>query len=150
MHHPTNRITHTTAFVCNSRGALAGTRNSPMGPPHEGSIRRPISPWSNALTTELPVQWTHGYDKRVGWVLQQMSLWWWVVKHRTSVDRTVNYSFNDAIDTVLINSYSRTRNILWQINPDCRVKSEKTWRSGYVMGWYVLSLHLGTRSRAGF
>ena len=27
-----------------SRGVLAGTRNSSMGPPHEGSIRRPITP----------------------------------------------------------------------------------------------------------
>ena len=27
-----------------SRGALAGTRNSSMSPPHEGSIRRPIAP----------------------------------------------------------------------------------------------------------
>ena len=27
-----------------SRGALVGTRNSSMGPPHEGSIRRPIAP----------------------------------------------------------------------------------------------------------
>ena len=27
-----------------SRGALAGTRNSSMGPSHEGSIRRPIAP----------------------------------------------------------------------------------------------------------
>ena len=27
-----------------SRGALAGTRNSSVGPPHEGSIRRPIAP----------------------------------------------------------------------------------------------------------
>ena len=36
-----------------SCGALAGTRNSSMGPPHEGSIRRPITPWANALTTEL-------------------------------------------------------------------------------------------------
>ena len=36
-----------------SRGALAGTRNNSMGPPHEGSIRRPIAPWANALTTEL-------------------------------------------------------------------------------------------------
>ena len=26
-----------------SVGALAGTRNSSMGPPHEGSIRRPIA-----------------------------------------------------------------------------------------------------------
>ena len=32
-----------------SRGELAGTRNSSMGPPHEGSIRRPIAPWANAL-----------------------------------------------------------------------------------------------------
>ena len=32
-----------------SRGALAGTRNSSMGPPHEGSIRRPTAPWANAL-----------------------------------------------------------------------------------------------------
>ena len=36
-----------------SRGALAGTRNSLMGSPHEGSIRRSIAPWVNALTTEL-------------------------------------------------------------------------------------------------
>ena len=36
-----------------SRGALTGTRNSSMGPPHEGSIRRLIAPWANALTTEL-------------------------------------------------------------------------------------------------
>ena len=36
-----------------SRGALAGTRNSSMGPPHEGSIRRPIVPRVNALTTKL-------------------------------------------------------------------------------------------------
>ena len=27
-----------------SRGALTGTRNSSMGPPHEGLIRRPIAP----------------------------------------------------------------------------------------------------------
>ena len=32
-----------------SRGALAATRNSSMGPLHEGSIRRPIAPWANAL-----------------------------------------------------------------------------------------------------
>ena len=32
-----------------SRGALAGTRNSSMGPPHEGSIRRPTAQWANAL-----------------------------------------------------------------------------------------------------
>ena len=36
-----------------SRGALAGTSSSSMGPPHEGSIRRPMTPWANALTTAL-------------------------------------------------------------------------------------------------
>ena len=36
-----------------SHGALAGTRNSSMGPFLEGSIRQPIAPWANALTTEL-------------------------------------------------------------------------------------------------
>ena len=49
MHHPTDRITHTTAFVTPVGGALAGTRNSSMGPPHEGSIRRPIALWANTL-----------------------------------------------------------------------------------------------------
>ena len=40
-----------------SRGALAGTRNSSMGPPHEGSIRRPIAPWPNALPLSyVPLQ----------------------------------------------------------------------------------------------
>ena len=32
------------SFCYTSCGALAGTRNSSMGPPHEGSIRRPIAP----------------------------------------------------------------------------------------------------------
>ena len=39
---------HSLCYV--SRGALAGTRNSSMGPLHEGLIRRPIAPWANALT----------------------------------------------------------------------------------------------------
>ena len=47
-----DRIAHTKACYT-SRGALAGMRNSSMGPPHEGSIRQPIAPWANALTTEL-------------------------------------------------------------------------------------------------
>ena len=46
---------HTTYrdLCCTSRGALTGTRNSSVDPPHEGSTRRPIAPWANALTTEL-------------------------------------------------------------------------------------------------
>ena len=36
-----------------SRGALAGKRNSSMGPPHEGSFRQSIAPLANALNMEL-------------------------------------------------------------------------------------------------
>ena len=44
-----HRHDNTYHGICyTSRGALAGTRNNSMGPPHEGSIRR-----ANALTTEL-------------------------------------------------------------------------------------------------
>ena len=47
---PSHRQDSTYHGLCyTSRGALAGTRNSSMGPPHEGSIRRPIVSWANAL-----------------------------------------------------------------------------------------------------
>ena len=47
---PSHRQDNTYHGLCyTSRGALAGTRNSSMGPPHEGSIRRPSAPWANAL-----------------------------------------------------------------------------------------------------
>ena len=49
--HRQNNAYHGLCYT--SRGALAETRNSSMGPHHEGSIRRPIAPWANALTTEL-------------------------------------------------------------------------------------------------
>ena len=60
MHHPTDRMIHTTAFV--TRGALAEARNSSMGQPHEGSIRQPIAPRANALTTELHLA---GYPTKI-------------------------------------------------------------------------------------
>ena len=54
LYAPSHRQDSTYHGLCyTSRGALAGTRNSSMGPPHEGSIRRPIASWANALTTEL-------------------------------------------------------------------------------------------------
>ena len=54
LYAPSHRQDSTYHGLCHtSRGALAGTRNSSMRPPHEGSIRRPIAPWANALTTEL-------------------------------------------------------------------------------------------------
>ena len=54
LYAPFHRQDNTYHSLCyTSRGALAGTRNSSMGPPHEGSIRRPTAPWANALTSEL-------------------------------------------------------------------------------------------------
>ena len=50
LYAPSHRQDNTYHSLCyTSRGALAGTRNSSMGPPHEGLIRRPIAPWANAL-----------------------------------------------------------------------------------------------------
>ena len=47
LSHRQDNTYHSLCYT--SRGALAGTRNSSMGPPHEGSIRRPIAPCANAL-----------------------------------------------------------------------------------------------------
>ena len=45
LYAPSHRQDSTYHSLCyTSRGALAGTRNSSMGPPHKGSIRRPIAP----------------------------------------------------------------------------------------------------------
>ena len=53
LYAPSHRQDSTYHSLCyTSRGTLAGTGNSSMGPPHEGSIRRPIAPWADALTTE--------------------------------------------------------------------------------------------------
>ena len=50
LYAPSHRQDNTYHSLCyTSRGALAGGRNSSMGPPHEGLIRRPITPWANAL-----------------------------------------------------------------------------------------------------
>ena len=50
LYAPSHRQDNTYhGLCCTSRGALAGTRNSSMGPPHEGSIRRPTAPWANVL-----------------------------------------------------------------------------------------------------
>ena len=56
LYAPSHRQDSTYHGLCyTSHGALAETRNSSMGPPHEGSIRRPIAPLAYALTTELHV-----------------------------------------------------------------------------------------------
>ena len=47
LYAPSHKQDNTYHGLCyTSRGTLAGTRNGSMGPPHEGSIRRPIAPLS--------------------------------------------------------------------------------------------------------
>ena len=51
LYAPSHRQDNTYHGLCyTSCGALAGMRNSSIGPPHEGSIRRPIAPRANALS----------------------------------------------------------------------------------------------------
>ena len=50
LYAPSHRQDNTYHSLCyTSCLALAGKRNTSMSPPHEGSIRRPITPWANAL-----------------------------------------------------------------------------------------------------
>ena len=52
LYAPSHRQDNTYHGLCyTSRGSLAGRRNSSMGPPHEGSIRRPIAPCANVNKT---------------------------------------------------------------------------------------------------
>ena len=54
LYAPSHRQDNTYHSLCyTSRGALAGTRNSSMGPPHEGSIRQPHRTMSEHSTSEL-------------------------------------------------------------------------------------------------
>ena len=71
LYAPSHRQDNTYHSLCyTSCGALAGMRNSSMGPPHEGSIRWPIAPWANTLTTELhPGPWVKkGLGENKYWV----------------------------------------------------------------------------------
>ena len=65
LYAPSHRQDNTYHGLCyTSRGALAGTRNSSMGPPHEGSIRRPTAPCANALhLSYVPLRNSSGVEK---------------------------------------------------------------------------------------
>ena len=77
LYAPSHRQDNTYHGLCyTSRRALAGTRNSSMGPPHEGSIRRPITPRVNALPLSY-VPLRHARDQirsTPGWSVTPTSL----------------------------------------------------------------------------
>ena len=66
MHHPTNRIRHTTAVVTPVVEHWV-EQDLAQWVHHEGSIWQPIAPWANALTMELyltPGMFNDKYKKR--------------------------------------------------------------------------------------
>ena len=61
LYAPSHSQDNTYHGLCyTSRGALAGTRNSSMGPLHEGSIRRPTAPRANVIPLSyVPLPFEH-------------------------------------------------------------------------------------------
>ena len=85
LYAPSHRQDSTYHDLCyTSCGALAGTRNSSMGPPHEGSIWRPIAPWANALTTELKHNGINHIHRLISWS-NQLSVAQKCVWHSTMI-----------------------------------------------------------------
>ena len=63
LYAPSHRQDSTYHGLCyTSRGALAGTRNSSVGPPHEGSIRRPNRTMSELCCNEDHLTAPNSYD----------------------------------------------------------------------------------------
>ena len=115
LYAPSHRQDSTYHSLCyTSHGALAGTRNSSMGPPHEGSIRRPIAPWANALTIpEVSVlMWTSPLT---------LLLWTDIMVHAyrniynryiTVAAKTNNCGNNNINDNIIITGDSKKNNLL--------------------------------------
>ena len=90
---------------------MAGTRNSSMGSPNEGSIRRPIAPWANALTTELHL--APGF---------------------TMKDRSDDPSYHER--TLLPRSYISLLGSPWRIDPTThRTMSERSYHRATSRSW---------------
>ena len=121
LYAPSHRQDSTYHGLCyTSRGALAGTRNSSMGPPHEGSIRRPIAPWANALTMEL-----HWPNK----VLVE-NIYIWFVLTFTVYNHLHNHNTSLTDDIFLTNN-----RILWHTTNQKEIMAIRITEE-----WHIMSL----------
>ena len=82
MHHPTDRITHTTAFITPVVEHWLEREIAQWVPPHEGSIPRPIAPWANAPPLSyvpLPSHGMHTWltSSHSDW--QRLVMWTWLM-----------------------------------------------------------------------
>ena len=77
LYGPSHRQDNTYHSLCyTSHGALAGTRNNSMGPPHEGSIRRPTAPWANALPLSyVPLLWWSCFNTAISVKKSNLLIW---------------------------------------------------------------------------
>ena len=77
LYGPSHRQDNTYHSLCyTSHGALAGTRNNSMGPPHEGSIPRPTASWANALPLSyVPLLWWSSFNTAVSVKKSNLLIW---------------------------------------------------------------------------
>ena len=113
LYAPSHRQDSTYHSLCyTSCGALAGTRNSSMGPPHEGSIRRPIAPWWDPLWWDLHLAPTINSDGCIRGVVIEVvhNNWrWGTLKTMSNKHPDVKYLIHSMLcliavlsDTMLI------------------------------------------------
>ena len=77
MHHPTDRITHTTWPLLTSRGGLAGTRNSPMGPPWR------IDPMTHRTMSERSYHRATSCSQNTCWMRERERKMFYLTTHST-------------------------------------------------------------------
>ena len=110
LYAPSNRHDSTYHGLCfTSRGALVGTRNSSMGPPHEGSIRRPISPWANERSY-------HGATSRS--LFLECIFLYFVPSVTTSWNRQQTSSRNQIVK--FVDTVSQVTHLQWLLRPSPR------------------------------
>ena len=105
MHHPTDRIIHTTAFFTPCVDHWL-EREIDQWVHHEGSIRRPITPWVNALTTVIylaPPLMVGTFPTHIRWGRRR---WWWV---SLLADIPDSRAFNTCPNTSTSASFSHRR-----------------------------------------
>ena len=118
LYAPSHRQDSTYHGLCyTSRGALAGTRNSSVGPPHEGSIRRPTAPWANALPLSyVPFPWRNEWTNECLATFQhknKSAIWCQTtgiyIKRKkikyVKIERKEMFDFNDKLNTFSLRLY---------------------------------------------
>ena len=93
MHHPTDRITYTTAFVT---PVVEHWLEREIA--HEGSIWRPIAPWANALTTELHLAPRRSESwQKIFKIFEYWCELWIISNHQQNVFDITYFSFQPVL-----------------------------------------------------